>query len=145
MPSPPEGDREWVRGPCGAAPGPVKAFFEMPITWARAFGGPGFAENPEGKGAETGNSCILQRPLPNVEDPAALVGQPSDTPAPASFLPAPLSSPHRLAKAGTYGAQWRNTRWPGLPDDVDMSIFNLAAPRQVLPSAFFKGGRNNFV
>lgn len=138
------GDRQWVRGPAGLAPSPAKPFSEMPLDWAHAFGGPGFAENPAGKGAGPVDAPWGEalRPLPNVEDPAALVGLPSDAPAPASLLPTPLSAPSRLSRAGTYGDAWRNERWPGLPDDVDMSVFNLAAPPQMLQNAFFQGGES---
>jgi len=136
------GDREWMRGPSGLAPGPARTFSEMPLDWSRAFGGPGFAENPAGRGAGPVDAPWGEtvRPLPNVEDPAALVGLPSDAPAPASFLPAPLTAPSRLKLAGTYGEQWKRERWPGLPDDVDMRFFNLAGPGQVLPDGFFAGG-----
>ena len=46
-----------------AATDPVP-FDDMPVDWAHAFGGPGFAANPHGKGAR---SATARGPLPNVE------------------------------------------------------------------------------
>lgn len=136
------GDREWVRGPSGLAPGPARPFAEMPLDWSRAFGGHGFEENPAGKGAGPVDAPWGEtlRPLPNVEEPPSLVGLPTDAPVPASFLPLPFNTPSRRKLAGTYGDAWRRERWPGLPDDVDMRFFNLASAPQVLPDGFFAGG-----
>ena len=136
------GDRKWVQGPAGPAPGPAQPFSQMPLDWAHAFGGPGFAENPHGKGAQPVSTPWGEtiHPLPNVEDPAALMGAPTDTPATASFLPVPFDAPSRRKLAGTYDAHWKRTRWPGFPDDLDTRFFNVASPGQILTQGFFRGG-----
>lgn len=135
------GDRKWVQGPAGPAPGPAQPFSQMPLDWAHAFGGPGFAENPHGKGAQSVSTPWGEtiHPLPNVEDPTALIGAPTDTPAPASFLPVPYDTPSRRKLAGTYDDHWKRTRWPGFPDDLDTRFFNTASPGQILAQGFFRG------
>jgi uncharacterized protein YjbI with pentapeptide repeats len=128
------GDRIWRDG---AMTEPA-LFRSMPVTWERAFGGPAFAENPRGVGhaARQGNA------LPNIEDPRRPLVAPDDRPPPAGFLPVDVSAPSRLARAGTYDAAWVEKRMPGLADDVDWRLFNVAPPDQWLPEFF--SGRERF-
>jgi uncharacterized protein YjbI with pentapeptide repeats len=125
------GDREWNRtGPSDPVP-----FTEMPVSYERAFGGPGFAHNPTGKGFAP---VAGVHPLPNVENPRALVKSPRDRPEPAGFGPLDFAWPQRASKAGTYDAKWRKARYPGFPDDMDWTIFQ-SAPDDQQTREFFRG------
>ncbi len=129
------GDRSWKRG-VASDPTP---FTEMPITWERAFGGEGYAQNPLGKGlaplrTEHGES----HPLPNVEDPKRLVRGPADRPPPAGFGPYDLTWPQRFSKVGTYDAAWLAERFPGFARDMDWAIFNTAPEDQQI-TGYFQG------
>jgi uncharacterized protein YjbI with pentapeptide repeats len=123
------GDRVWRRG---AASDPVP-FTEMPIRWENAFGGPGFAQNPLGKGFAPAGEI---HPLPNVEDPKHLVGSPRDRPAPAGFGAYDMMWPQRHEKIGTYDEKWLKERFPGFAADFDPSFFNTAPADQQLPGYF---------
>ncbi len=131
------GDRFWSPRPgtqrAGAtAPQPFTA---MPITWANAYGGPGFARNPLGKGhaaidgVQRGEAPV---PLPNVEDPARLVGGPRDEAEPAGLGPLDIGWPQRQSLAGTYDKEWLRRDFPGLAADIDWRIFNAAPQDQRL-------------
>jgi uncharacterized protein YjbI with pentapeptide repeats len=127
------GDRVWRRG---AQTEPVP-FTKMPIDYARAFGGPGFASNPLGKGfarvrADGGDL----HPLPNIEDPRHLIRSPGDRPAPAGFGPYDVTWPQRTSKAGTYDGAWLRDCYPGLPADADLGVFNTAPDDQQIPGHF---------
>lgn len=126
------GDRHWqLTGPTDPQP-----FEEMPLTWSRAFGGPSFARNPLGKGAEKVEG---RQPLPNVESPKQLVGSPGDRPEPACPMSLDLGWPQRVSKSGTYDKRWLEERYPGFPADFDWSFFQVAQETQRLP-AFLEGG-----
>jgi uncharacterized protein YjbI with pentapeptide repeats len=126
------GDREWHKG----VPTNPTAFDEMPIRWARAFGGEGYGANPAGKGfphrGEDGS------PLPNVEDPAHMIRAPRDRPTPAGLAPEDMTWPDRRKLLGTYDKKWQETRYPGFPDDMMWSATNLAPQDQQI-DGFFRG------
>ena len=118
----------------------TEGFTEMAITWANAFGGKSFAHNPMGKGLEPvplpdGRRL---RPLPNIEDPARLVGSPDDRPQPAGFGPLDVTWPQRNVNLGSYDTRWRRERWPNPPDDFDYAYYNAAPPDQQF-DGFFSG------
>jgi len=123
------GDRHWgdpVGSPKATAPEP---FVVMPIAWERAFGGPGFADNPVGVGLFDPLRRRLG-PLPNLEDPARRIRIPKQVVAPVAFAPMPLA--------------WRKPpsrrpgqRFPLLPEDLDWTRFQIAPPQQQL--AFLRG------
>jgi uncharacterized protein YjbI with pentapeptide repeats len=130
------GDRTWGR--TGAASDPLP-FTSMPVRWTNAFGGPGFADNPVGKGfAPLKTESGEVHPLPNVEHPKRLIGSRGDRPAPAGFAPLDLMWPERYSKAGTYDRAWRENQYPGLPLDFDFAFYNTAPPDQRL-DGHFKG------
>lgn len=119
------GDRSWSNG-VATAPAP---FQRMSLGWENAFGGPGFAQNPLGKGAERLPGGKVH-PLPNVEDPRRPVRSPRDRPAPAGFGPVDATWPQRTAKQGTYDKKWLETAYPGFAADLDWTFFNVAPPDQ---------------
>ncbi len=134
------GDREWRNG----VPTDPTPFHEMSLGWANAFGGEGFDKNPLGKGAskivddDTGKK---HHPLPNVEDPKKLVTSPGQRPDPVGFGAIDLTWPQRMKKAGTYDKKWLEERYPGYPEDLDWTFFNVAPPDQWI-EGYFEGGES---
>lgn len=133
------GDRERLPGGGCTDPVPFKA---MPLVWERAFGGPEFPENPEGRGLDRENRP--SRFLPNLEDPAHLLLSGDDRPAPACPFPIGIDNPKRRSLSGTYDQSWLDTRWPAYPDDCDPEFFHSAQPAQRLrpgmgATSFFRG------
>jgi uncharacterized protein YjbI with pentapeptide repeats len=123
------GNRFWPPGM--GDPSTAEPFERMPITWENAFGGPGFAHNPVGKGfapVETKNGPLY--PLPNVELPPKLIRSKKDRPEPGGFGMLDAMWPQRSQKAGTYDDEWLKTRFPGFAADMDWSIFNTAPSDQ---------------
>jgi uncharacterized protein YjbI with pentapeptide repeats len=129
------GDRYWRSG----VPTLPTPFTELPIDWSRSFGGPGFAENPYGKGiAEAefeGNPCV---PLPNVEPYGVLLRSPTERPTPANFRPMDLTFTQRRAVAGTFGSDYAAGCAPRLPADHDPQFFNVA-PVELRQESFWSG------
>jgi uncharacterized protein YjbI with pentapeptide repeats len=124
------GDRRWGFG--GATE--PEPFLTMPITWERAFGGEGYAENPLGVGLSKGDG--EGRPLPNIEDPARLVKTPGDRPPPAGFGAYDITWPQRARRLGTYDQAWAEERYPGVARDFDLEAFNTAPDDQRIDGAF---------
>lgn len=120
------GDRYW-EGRTASEPVP---FTRMPIDWSRAYGGPGFALNPAGRGADPGAEAPI--PLPNIEYPDARLTRPDQPGRPAGFGPREVTHPERAALAGTYDDAWLKTDFPGLARDLDWKHFNVAPPDQWL-------------
>jgi hypothetical protein len=143
------GDRVWDAGPAGAVVAHVAPFERMPLVWERAYGGVdetekgpvAYGPNPAGRGFRGPRSAapLHGRPLPNLEDPAALIVSPSASPTPACFAPvAPHWEPRR-SYAGTYDATWQASRAPYLPSDFDSRFFQIA-PRGLSAGTYFRGG-----
>jgi uncharacterized protein YjbI with pentapeptide repeats len=128
------GDRRWKFGGVASDPEP---FTEMPLTWDRAFGGPGYPQNPLGKGfAPLGKGEI--HPLPNIELPKQLIRAPGDRPMPAGLGAYDMMWPQRFSKIGTYDQEWLKERFPGLAKDLDPTFFN-AAPDDQQIEGYFRG------
>jgi uncharacterized protein YjbI with pentapeptide repeats len=120
------GDRGWPEAVVKLGPSEPRRFESIPIVYEYAFGGPGFASNPVGLGYQG-----LTRP-PNLEDPDRLIEGPADTPDPVGFGAVPAIWPERASRLGTYGAEWKKTRWPHFPDDMDRGFFQAAPAAQQL-------------
>lgn len=127
------GDRAWYRTATGVAISDPVAFTRVPLVWERAFGGKDAAaegafeaRNPIGVGYTSASDAerIDGVRLPNVEDPEALIGSPSDRPAPAGFGFVGRHWAPRASLAGTYDDAWRRDRAPLLPLDFDDRFFN---------------------
>jgi uncharacterized protein YjbI with pentapeptide repeats len=123
------GDRYWG----AVVPSKPQPMTTMPVDWEHAFGGADYKPNPLGKGAlEIKIEGATLRPLPNVEDPAAIIGAPGDKPSPAGFRPLDPMWPQRFGKVGTYDEKWARERAPGLADDINLEYFNVAPQDQWL-------------
>lgn len=139
------GDRTW--GALGAsAPRP---FDKMPLIYERAFGGVDPKSktpekdwdwrNPVGTGFVASASNADGLPLPNIEDPKALIGSRRDRPAPAGFGVIASHWQPRVGFAGTYDDHWMKTRQPLLAEDLDDRWFQSAPADQQAPQ-FLRGG-----
>jgi hypothetical protein len=117
------GERRWVRTgfPSRLIPTPPIPFVEMPLRFDRGLGDP-----------EEGAA------LPNIEDPRNRVTSSRNRPAPVGFGCVGRNWPPRLAFAGTYDEQWRDTCCPFLPADFDDRYFQCAPTDQQFP--YFRGG-----
>jgi uncharacterized protein YjbI with pentapeptide repeats len=134
------GDRDWK----DEVPSEPKPFLSMPLSWANAFGGAGFAKNPLGKGiAPIEVDGRRFHPLPNVEAPGALVTAPGEKPAPQSFAPIDFTWPQRFSLAGTYDKAWFDNLYPGFAPDMDWRIWN-AAPENQRQEDPFRGDERLF-
>lgn len=119
------GKRAWSDKMPGAIPSQPLGFTKMPLSWANAFGGPGFGQNPSGKG--------LGDELPNVESPTEPLKSRADRPQPAGFGPINSAWPERAGKIGKeYGKAWRDKRAPFYAEDFDWSFFHAAPADQQL-------------
>lgn len=141
------GDRVWQEGWFSTKPSTPQSFVQLPLTYERAFGGTdqsklesGVVEaesrNPVGKGFRGRKSGlpIDGASLPNLEDPAQLIGKPSDRPNPCCFGAVCGHWEPRRSFAGTYDEAWQKGRAPYLPLDFDARFFNVAHPDLVSPT-----------
>lgn len=143
------GDRRWQKSLGSWKPSSPQPWERMPLRWELAFGGVAAPQgdqvpdheprNPVGRGLVARcESPTEDQPLPNLEDPAALLADPHDRPPPACFAPiAPTWQPRR-SFAGTYDAAWIKGRAPYLPQDFDTRYFHVAPPELIVPG-FLQG------
>lgn len=126
------GDRWWQkRWPGHIATEPVP-FESMPITWSRAFGGYArvgdgevpCADNMLGKGYVLDPSHAAGVELPNIEDPALLIREPTDHPRPVSLCPLPLGTSYMAEALEDVEEDGRG---------VTKEIYNVAIPAHRLP------------
>jgi hypothetical protein len=146
------GDRAWRGGLLSPAPSAPKPFITLPLVYERAFGGTHelnggevLAEpsNPVGQGFRGKRSGreMVERALPNLEDPRHLIGSISDAPKPVGLGPVAPAWMPRKAYAGTYDEQWRARRAPYLPLDFRPGFFHMAPPNLCAPKGL-KGGES---
>jgi len=150
------GDRMWSfpSDQADAIPyvvGPAE-FLEMPLTYARAFGGidktaalrpdargtakPWCERNYHGRGfcAERTVAAIDKTPLPNIEDPDDRIRTWDSHPKPVGCGFFPRNSKPRSDWFGTYDDTWKSERAPRLPADFRFDAYNGADPSlQVSP------------
>ncbi|MFL6655115.1 MAG: DUF2169 domain-containing protein [Sulfurifustis sp.] len=138
------GDREWMYGivPFYRVTDP-SPFRVMPLGYERAYGGPNHPANPRGVGY-TGRRLAAffgenHGRMPNLEYPHEPVRSHRKHYPPAGFGPLDIGSPVRQAKAGTYDQVWLDRDAPGLPEDVQWSLYN-AAPDDQQIDGYFGGG-----
>ena len=145
------GNRCWQKSGGQWRPSEPEPWERMALRWELAYGGIAAApnrhgvheheaRNPVGRGFVSSDAEPADgQPLPNLEDPQALLAEPTDRPAPACFAPiAPTWMPRR-AHAGTYDDAWVRKRAPYLPLDFDSRYFQLAPPALIAPG-LLEGG-----
>jgi len=135
------GEREWRRGVLGKKSTEPELFEAMPLRWERSFGGPGYADNPLGRGlvAVTTEDGETRHPLPNLEDPEHPVSGLSDRPTPWGAFPISPTWAPRLRHAGTYDQKWTEERFPHLATDFDPAFYYAAPADQRLKDGFWRG------
>lgn len=132
------GERVWTPGFGGLSPTAPLPFTTLPLVYERSFGGtppnPSRAvaelaeHNPLGRGLFERERDAIGQPLPNVEDPQALLGSLRDRPRPCGFGPLARHMRPRRDFAGTYDQAWVDQRIPLWPHDLDERFFIAAAP-----------------
>lgn len=126
------GDRRWEKTLTGDKISEPAPFTSMPLDYAHALGGPGYAANPVGKGLRTDV-------LPNVEPTARLITARNQERPPGTFAPVNPAWPERAARRGTnYGAKYLKERAPYYADDFDWSFFS-AAPADQQMEGYLRG------
>lgn len=129
------GDRIWVKGSSGFRPSAAAKFVEMPLALAGAFGGASawdglaipWAENPGGKGFVVTEEGVEGTPLPNLEEPDALVTAWSDRPPVCGFGFCPPANRARF-RAGLVFEERKLV-------DLTPRWWNTAFPPMVAPAA----------
>lgn len=121
------GDRHWD----GDRITPPAPFDRIALNWTNAYGGPGYARNPLGKGRASVDGL---KSLPNIESPEArLTGRRQEV-APASFAALDPMHPQRAALRGTYDERWLEEHSPGFAPDLNWKHFNVAPNDQWMSS-----------
>ncbi|ETF02780.1 hypothetical protein W822_08020 [Advenella kashmirensis W13003] len=111
---------------------PAQPFEQMSLGWRNAYGGPGFANNPMGKGTvEEMVNGVRARRMPNIEWPNHPIRHFRDTIHPAGLGAQSITWPVRFGKVGTYSEEWKKTDAPGFFPDMDPSLFNAAMADQI--------------
>jgi hypothetical protein len=123
------GDRVWERSPSGLVPSSPQPIARVPLTLANAYGGKGqwdgldvpFALNAAGKGFYTDEESAEGMPLPNIEDPANLIGKWDDRPTPVGIGICPLDFGGRMlalidpaTKKMNFSAKFFNSAFPAM-------------------------------
>jgi len=135
------GDRLIRRGVVGPSLSDPVPFRSMSLEWSRAYGGPGFARNPVGRGIDE-NVVVDGRAVRMAPNIQSLEGRGSDSlhdAAPIGFGPLSPEWPQRMSRIGTFDASWLAERWPWYPADFDWRYFNAAPPDQYLDGIYLRG------
>jgi hypothetical protein len=144
------GDRRWFDGISGPAISDPQPFVKMPLTYERAFGGMDLTDedetkhdwdvrNPAGCGFATEAEHLLGKPVPNIEDPNALITNWKQRPQPMGLGPIAGHWTPRVKLAGTYDENWEKTRQPLLAEDFNEQ-YHQSAPEDQQVSGYLKGG-----
>ena len=138
------GDRFWDLGVLRNKISPPLPFEKMPLIYERAYGGEDHESeesrrkreprNPVGRGFFWPGNPAKTWPLPNLEDPKALISSLRDRPQPACFGFVSRHWKPRVDFIGTYDEAWRDSRFPLLPVDFDERHYNAAHPDLIAPS-----------
>lgn len=136
------GDRHWESTLLSAKISDAKSFASIPLTYARAFGGPFYALNPVGAGYDAVKRLEAGElvSLPNVEYPGNPLLHPKQEPLPAALMPVSLEWPCH-GPGGTYDNAWRKYRYPAMPVDFDWQAYNVAPQDQQI-HGYFQGNES---
>ena len=141
------GHRVWVDQTAGGKHTDPKPIGSIAVDYAHAYGGPGFENNPIGKGhvkqVTTEEAEDLYQPprsersmvMPSKQLPNVLHANGSEQQGglPAGFGPLNSNWPFRSSKLGKkYDQHWLDNRAPYFAEDMDFSYFNAAPPDQQL-------------
>lgn len=130
------GDRRWVEGEDGVwFPSEPEPFTAMPVRWERSYGAVDDPRNPLGLGSGPDPGADLEEPtysLPNVENPDALIRNPTDRPDPVGLQAIPEFWSPRTERYGTRDMFWAQFRAPLAPKDHNPRYYNCAPDDQQL-------------
>lgn len=129
------GERRWVRQGNTLVPSHPDPFNSMPLSLAHAYGGKDqwdglnvpYPKNPDGKGYYMEEKNAEGQPLPNLEEPQALVTNWNDHPEPVGFGACPPYSSVRMER-GFDVDENGNLR------ELRPTFFNAAYPGMIIPS-----------
>jgi len=142
------GTRVWYRGLVGLALSEPEPFEEVPLRWEYAYGGRDESDpkkpleesrNPVGRGVARDPASLAGKPAPAIEDVAHLISSNRSSPPPMGVGPIGRHWLPRKKYAGTYDDEWKKTRMPLPPLDVDPRFEQVAPPDQIAPS-YLRGG-----
>ncbi|SHE43674.1 DUF2169 domain-containing protein [Vibrio gazogenes] len=114
-------------------------FIQMPLGDAESYGGEGFTENPQGKGVLNKTNFDREKDvyhLANLYLAEESIAPDKAKREVANFLPRELTHPQRAQYQGTYDQHWLDHTHPGLPDDTNPRLFNVAPPSQQQKTPF---------
>lgn len=121
------GPRQWQMG----LPSKPEEFTSAALSYANAFGGNGFDNNPDGMGYEDSH-------LPLIENPDQLLTSNKQNIQPAGLSPLSPAWPQRTRYQGTYDQSYIDRYFPGYPEDFDWRFFMSTAQDQ-WSEEFFTG------
>lgn len=143
------GDRHWQNDGDTLSVTPPRPFVSMPVLYERAYGGVTAlsegtgqeteARNPIGMGFASRADFLVDKPLPNIEDPAMLIDRWDSRPAPAGLGAVPSDWSPRREYAGSFTAEWRRRRAPLWPADYDPR-HQLSAHPDLVSAEPLRGG-----
>ncbi|MFH1137209.1 MAG: DUF2169 domain-containing protein [Pseudomonadota bacterium] len=134
------GERDVIQGKTFS--GDPEPFSSMDLSWNNAFGGPGFPENPLGKGykPKEGSRAVW----PNIHDPNRPALLPGEVQPPAGFAAYPPFWPQKSRFLGKFTSKWLIEDWPDFPSDGNPEFFNTAPEDQRL-NFYFRGDEEIFL
>lgn len=129
------GDRVWTKAADGSLiPGAPKPFTELPLTMANAYGGTDewdelplpYPANGAGKGYALNAENALGKPVPNIENPKALLKMFGEHPEPVGVSAPPYPYGPRAPRTVEFYPN-------GIMKKLDPKFFNAAFPDMVVP------------
>ena len=125
--------RIWQPGVAGMTPCTTGPLLPLPLDLHHAFGGAGWADNPDGIGYVADPDSSVGTPLPQIEDAHRPMKAPGQTLPIASLRPLPPQCAQRRGLWGTCDAQWAARRAPYPPLDCDTRWFDAVPQDQCAP------------
>ncbi|MGX5795657.1 DUF2169 family type VI secretion system accessory protein [Pseudomonas sp. E2-15] len=125
--------RTWQRGVAGVTPRTTGPLLPLPLDLHHAFGGAGWADNPDGSGYVADPDSCVGTSLPQIEDALSPMRVPGQTLPIATLGPLPPHCLERREWWGTCDAQWTARRAPYPPLDCDARWFDAVPQDQCAP------------
>ncbi len=122
--------RYWKHGVLGWTMQPGDPLQSLALDLQHAYGGPEYADNPEGMGHAGAGGPVDGLALAQIEGKLVALRGPDEPQELASFLPLPMQSRERLQFMGSCDEHWQRLRAPFLPLDTDPRWFDEVAQDQ---------------
>jgi uncharacterized protein YjbI with pentapeptide repeats len=124
--------RRWEKTLMGHRSVVIGPLQPLPLNAANAFGGEGYASNPEGMGYRADPEAYDKVLLPAIETETQALTQPGGVPEWAGLMPLAPQSELRRRYLGTLDDQWQQQRAPFLPLDTDPRWYDEVAQDQCI-------------